>query len=139
MTFKGAVHYSQWVKFIMITGLVTVAFLKTDFSAKGSFIVVPGLLLMNIVGKIRAKLIIENSKVTISQFENRHEFELSSIRRIEKIEYAGWKKLIYPVDGIHIFYNRIEDAIFYPKNVDVLEKVIREAALKQEVKQTVEV
>ena len=120
MVFKGAVHSSQWVKFVLITALVVVAFLNTDFDAKGSFIVVPGLLLMNLISKYRAKLNIENGKVIISQFENRHEFELSSIRRVEKIDYSGWKKFFYPVNGVHIFYNRIEDAVFYPKDADAL-------------------
>lgn len=128
LTFKGAVHSSQWVKFILITALVTFAFLNTDFDAKGSFIVVPFLLLMSMIGKIRAKLTIEEGKVKISQFENHHEFDFSSIRRVELIEYKGWKKFFYPVNGIHIFYNRVEDAIFYPKDLDVLFRTLTRMA-----------
>lgn len=128
MVFKGAVHASQWIKFILITALVIFAFFNVDFDAKGSFIVVPGLLLMDMISKIRAKLTIEEGKVKVSQFENHHEFDLSSIRRVEKIEYSGWKKFFYPTDGIHIFYNRIEDAIFYPKDLDVLFRTLTRMA-----------
>ena len=128
MVFKGAVHSSQWVKFSLITLLVVVAFLITDFDAKGSFIVVPGLLLMGLISKYRAKLTIDQGKVKINQFENHHDFDLKDIRRIEKIEYSGWKKFIYPVNGIHIFYNRIEDAIFYPKDVEGLYVALKEKA-----------
>ncbi len=128
MVFKGAVHVSQWVKFILVTALVTFAFLNVDFDAKSSFIVVPGLLLIQLISKYRAKLTIGNGKVEISQYENRHEFDIHSIRRLEKIEYTGWKKLLFPTNGIHIFYNRIEDAIFYPKDVDGLEATLRKEA-----------
>jgi hypothetical protein len=131
LVFKGAVHYSQWIKFVLITALVVVAFLNTDFDAKGSFIVVPGLLLMGLLSKYRAKLTIDQGKVIVSQFENRHDFDLTSIRRVERIEYKGWKKFFFPVDGIHIFYNRIEDVIFHPKDLDMLFKTLTRMADKE--------
>ena len=84
LVFKGAVHYSQWIKFVVVAALVAIAMFNTDFNTRGSFIVVPGLLLMNLISKYRAKLIIENGNVTISQFNNRHVFDLSTIRKIEK-------------------------------------------------------
>lgn len=128
MVFKGEVHSYEWIKFVVVTALVVVAFLNVDFDARGSFIVVPGLLLMGLVSKIRAKLTIEEGLVKISQFENRHEFEVSAIRRVEKIEYTGWKKLVFPTNGVHIFYNRIEDAVFYPKDLDGLQDTLSQIA-----------
>ncbi|MCT4622129.1 MAG: hypothetical protein N4A46_00805 [Schleiferiaceae bacterium] len=131
VVFKGKVHKLEWLKFVLITALVVVTFLKVDFDAKGSFIVVPLLLGWSLISKYRAKLIIENGVVRIEQFENRHEILVSEIRRIEELKYSGLKKLIMPNTGIHIFYKTVSDAAFFPADPEGLKRAIEEARVEQ--------
>lgn len=130
MVFRGAVHFRQWLILGIVIAFVIYAFLYLDSFNKGILVVAPLLLSLQLIGKYRAKITIDNGIVTIRQYDNHHEFNVENIRRIERIEYSGWKKLMFPVDGIHIFYNNVSDAIFYPKDVDALEAALKEAAQK---------
>ena len=126
MIFKGYFSWSSWFRFALVLA-VFLYFNSMGVKYTSIFIVIPMLYLLRIITNIRAKLIITEDKVKINQFDNRHEFSISSIRKIERFENSWFKRNVLgmaPV-GLTIYYNRVSDAIFSSLKADELESELK--------------
>ena len=126
MIFKGYFSWGSWLRLaILIAIFLYFHFMGVEHIAM--FIAIPFLYLLRIYTTLRAKIILTDDSVEISQFENRHNISFSSIRRIEKFENGWFKQKVLGMAsvGLTIFYDRVSDAIFYPAKAEELENELR--------------